>query len=76
MGVTVTDAEELVQVNAAIEAIYHRGAQSYSIGGRTFTSLDLATLYERQAVLTARVNAAANTPGTRRTIVARFKNPG
>lgn len=69
----LTDERELKLVKEAIAAILTRGASSYSIAGVAFTSLDLATLYERQRVLEARIAAQA---GTRRALVARFRQPG
>lgn len=41
---------ELAQVESAIAAILS-GAQSYSIGSRSITRADLATLYKRKDVL-------------------------
>jgi len=72
-GTAITDSEELALVNAAIEAILTKGVSSYSIAGRSATSLDLPVLYARQKELTVRIQAAA---GTSRTLVARFRAPG
>lgn len=53
-----TYAEQLDEVQAAIEAIEVRG-QSYSIGGRSLTRADLKTLYAREERLRALVDRAA-----------------
>lgn len=46
----MTNAEELVLVDAAIEAILG-GAQSYSIAGRSVTRADLKELFKRRDFL-------------------------
>jgi hypothetical protein len=43
-----TSASLLAQVEAAIEALLTGGASSYSIGARTVTKLDLATLFDQR----------------------------
>lgn len=44
-------ASLLAQVEAAIEALLTGGAQSYSIGSRNVTKLDLATLFDERRQL-------------------------
>lgn len=44
-------ASLLAQIDAAIEALLTSGAQSYSIGSRTVSSLDLPTLFEQRNAL-------------------------
>lgn len=44
-------ASLLAQIDAAIEALLTGGASSYSIGSRTVTALDLATLFEQRNLL-------------------------
>ena len=46
----------LAQIDAAIEALLTGGASSYSIGSRTVTSLDLATLFEQRNLLQLQVD--------------------
>lgn len=46
----------LAQIDAAIEALLTGGAASYSIGSRTVTALDLATLMEQRNILQAQVD--------------------
>ena len=43
-----TSASLLAQVEAAIVALLTGGASSYSIGSRSVTKLDLATLFEQR----------------------------
>jgi LmbE family N-acetylglucosaminyl deacetylase len=43
-----TAASLLAQIDSAIEALLTGGASSYSIGSRTVTKLDLATLFEQR----------------------------
>lgn len=43
-----TSASLLAQVEAAIEALLTGGATSYSIGSRSVTKLDLATLFDQR----------------------------
>jgi hypothetical protein len=43
-----TSQELLTQVEAAIEALLTGGASSYSIGSRSVTKLDLATLFDQR----------------------------
>jgi hypothetical protein len=51
-----TNASLLSQIDAAIEALLTGGASSYSIGSRTVTALDLATLMEQQRILQTAVD--------------------
>jgi hypothetical protein len=51
-----TTASLLAQIEAAIEALLTGGASSYSIGSRTVTALDLATLMEQRSILQAQVD--------------------
>lgn len=46
----------LAQIDSAIEALLTGGASSYSIGSRTVTALDLATLMEQRNILQAQVD--------------------
>jgi hypothetical protein len=46
----------LAQVDAAIEALLNGGASSYSIGARSVTKLDLATLFEERRILQIQAN--------------------
>lgn len=48
-------ADLLAQVEAAIEALLTGGASSYSIGQRSVTKLDLATLFEQRNMLQMQV---------------------
>ena len=68
-----TDAEILDALKTALYAIAVRGAKSYTIGDRTFTSLDLKELREQIAYYENKAAAAA---GTNRPGVVRFRNPG
>jgi hypothetical protein len=45
--------QDLVAVQAAIRALVSKGAKQYSIGSRSFTSIDLGQLMEREAQLKA-----------------------
>ena len=58
-GLMATLAEQLANVQAAIEAI-EDGAQSYTIGGRSYTRANLETLYRREERLQAKTNRAAS----------------
>ena len=49
-------ANLLAQVNAAIEALLTGGAQSYSIGSRSVTKLDLKSLFEERRMLQIEVD--------------------
>lgn len=51
-----TTTSLLSQIDAAIEALLTGGAASYSIGSRTVTALDLATLFEQRNILQAQVD--------------------
>lgn len=44
-------ASLLTQIDAAIEALLTGGASSYSIGSRSVTKLDLASLFEERRML-------------------------
>lgn len=50
-----TSADLLAQVEAAIEALLTGGASSYSIGQRSVTKLDLATLFQQRNMLQMQV---------------------
>ena len=52
-------AAQLALVNAAINSILTGTAQSVSIGGRSYTSLNLMDLYAIQSLLEAKAAAAA-----------------
>ena len=45
--------QDLVAVQAAIRALVSKGAKQYSIGSRSFTTIDLGQLMEREAQLKA-----------------------
>lgn len=45
----------LALIDAAIEALLTGGASSYSIGNRSVTKLDLATLFEERRMLETEV---------------------
>lgn len=45
----------LTSVESAITALLSGGAESYSIGSRTVTKLDLADLFEQRRILQAEV---------------------
>ena len=49
-------ASLLAQIDAAIEALLTGGVSSYSIGSRTVTALDLATLMEQRNLLQAQAD--------------------
>jgi len=54
-------ASLLSQIEAAIEALLTGGAESYSIGNRSVTKLDLNSLLaERRALLTEVANASGS----------------
>jgi len=48
-------ASLLALIDAAIEALLTGGAQSYSIGSRNVTKLDLGTLFEERRMLSIQV---------------------
>lgn len=50
-----TAASLLSQIDAAIESLLTGGAESYSIGNRTVTKLDLGDLFEQRYKLQAQV---------------------
>ena len=55
LNVMATSASLLAQIDAAIEALLTGGASSYSIGARSVTKLDLATLLDERRTLAAHV---------------------
>jgi len=57
MGMALTLAAKLDSVQAAITAI-EGGAQSFTIGQRTYTRPDIDKLYDREAQLLAQINRA------------------
>jgi hypothetical protein len=50
-----TSASLLALIDAAIEALLTGGASSYSIGSRSVTKLDLASLFEERRMLEIQV---------------------
>lgn len=50
-----TAASLLNQIDAAIESLLTGGAESYSIGNRTVTKLDLGDLFEQRNILQTQV---------------------
>jgi len=61
----------LDQIETAITALHTGQHSSYSIGARTVTRLDLATLYEERRLLKAEVDDAAGGSIT----LAKFQGP-
>jgi hypothetical protein len=59
---------EIKQIDSAITAILN-GAQSYSIGSRSLTRADLATLYKRKNTLDDLVDAFSGGNGRFRRVV-------
>ena len=55
-----TAASLLAQVDSAIEALVNGGAQSYSIGQRQVTKLDLSELFEMRNTLAIQAHREAN----------------
>jgi hypothetical protein len=53
----------LAQIEAAIEALLTSGAQSYSIGSRSVTKLDLAKLFEERRMLQTEVERSQGSGG-------------
>jgi hypothetical protein len=53
----------LAQIEAAIEALLTGGAQSYSIGSRSVTKLDLAKLFEERRMLQTEVERSNGSGG-------------
>ena len=53
-------ANLLSQIEAAIEALLTGGAESYSIGNRSVTKLDLGTLFEQRRQLLMEVSTAGS----------------
>ena len=49
----------LAQIEAAISALLTGGASSYSIGNRSVTKLDLASLFEERRMLLSEVSRAS-----------------
>ncbi len=62
----------LTQVESAIEALLTGGASSYSIGARTVTNLDLASLFEQRRMLQNEVQRATSGGSVR---LARITRP-
>lgn len=58
-----TAASLLALIDAAIEALLTGGASSYSIGARTVTKLDLATLMEERRQLQIQVQRETGSGG-------------
>ncbi len=58
-----TAASLLALVDAAIEALLTGGASSYSIGSRTVTKIDLASLFEQRGRLQQQVNRETSSGG-------------
>jgi hypothetical protein len=52
-------ANLLTQIEAAIEALLTGGAQSYSIGTRSVTKLDLKSLFEERRMLQTEVQRSS-----------------
>lgn len=51
-----TAASLLAQIDAAIEALLTGGHESYTIGNRSVTKLDLADLFEQRRLLQRQVD--------------------
>jgi len=64
-----TSASLLAQVESAIEALLTGGAESYSIGSRSVTKLDLAELFRQRDLL---VTAASRESGRSPFSLAKF----
>jgi hypothetical protein len=56
-------ASLLALIDAAIEALLTGGAQSYNIGTRSVTKLDLATLFEERRMLEQQVQRESGSGG-------------
>jgi hypothetical protein len=56
-------ANLLTQIEAAIEALLTGGAQSYSIGTRSVTKLDLKSLFEERRMLQTEVQRSSGGSG-------------
>ncbi|MFN7323024.1 MAG: hypothetical protein ACK5SP_02005 [bacterium] len=56
-------ASLLTQIDAAIEALLTGGASQYSIGSRSVTKLDLATLFEERRQLQIQVERESGSGG-------------
>ena len=56
-------ASLLALIDAAIEALVNGGASQYSIGSRTVTKLDLATLLEQRKALLHQVQRESGSGG-------------
>lgn len=61
----------LASIEAAIEALLTGGASSYSIGARTVTKLDLASLMEERRLLLAEVARESGGGMFRKAIIRR-----
>ena len=56
-------ASLLALIDAAIEALLTGGAQSYNIGSRSVTKLDLGTLFEERKALEQQVRRESSSGG-------------
>jgi hypothetical protein len=56
-------ANLLSQIEAAIEALLTGGAQSYGIGTRSVTKLDLKSLFEERRILQVEVQRSSGSGG-------------
>jgi len=56
-------ASLLALIDSAIEALLTGGAQSYNIGTRSVTKLDLATLFEERRMLEQQVQRESGSGG-------------
>jgi hypothetical protein len=56
-------ASLLALIDAAIEALVNGGASQYSIGSRTVTKLDLASLFEQRNALLHQVQRESGSGG-------------
>jgi len=56
-------ASLLALIDAAIEALLTGGAQSYNIGSRSVTKLDLGTLFEERRMLEQQVRRETSSGG-------------
>ena len=68
----MTDLELLAATREAIDALTVKGAAAYTINGRSYTALDLNTLWAQVNRLERRL---AQTNGRGRAAVARFRSP-
>jgi len=58
-----SSANLLAQIDAAIEALLTGGAQSYSIGSRSVTKLDLGQLFDQRRMLQTEVQRETGSGG-------------